>query len=88
MNKINHPKHYGGAENPHEPIKIIEHYSLGFHLGNAIKYILRAGRKGDIIEDLKKAVWYLNRKIEQEEEAEKQAKEFLEKQNEITPKAS
>jgi hypothetical protein len=39
------PEHYGGEENPFEPIKIIEHYGLGFHLGNALKYILRAGAK-------------------------------------------
>jgi hypothetical protein len=37
---------------------------LGFSLGNAVKYILRAGKKGDAIQDLRKAVWYLNREIE------------------------
>lgn len=64
MDKVNHPVHYGGKENPFEPIKIIESLSLDFHIGNALKYILRAGKKEDEIEDLKKAIWYLNRKIE------------------------
>lgn len=58
------PTHYGGEENPHEPIKIIEHYVLGFHLGNCIKYLLRAGKKGSEIEDLEKARWYLDRYID------------------------
>ena len=45
-----------------EAIDIIEAYGLGFHLGNVIKYILRAGRKTDIPdEDIDKAIWYLNR---------------------------
>jgi len=61
---INHPAHYGGAENPYEAIKVIEAWGLGFHLGNAVKYISRAGRKGDRLEDLKKAAWYLQREIE------------------------
>ena len=60
---INHPTHYGGADNPYEAIKVIEAHDLGFHLGNAIKYILRAGKKGDAIEDLRKAQWYLEREI-------------------------
>jgi hypothetical protein len=58
------PQHYGGEENPHEPIKIIEHYNLGFHLGNCIKYLLRAGKKENEIQDLQKAKWYLERYIE------------------------
>lgn len=58
-----HAVHYGGADNPHEPIKVIEHYGLGFHLGNALKYILRAPFKGSHIEDLKKARWYLDREL-------------------------
>lgn len=51
---VNHPVHYGGANNPYEAIKVIEAWSLGFCLGNAIKYVSRAGKKGDAIEDLKK----------------------------------
>lgn len=61
---VNHPAHYGGADNPYEAIKIIEAWSLGFNLGNAVKYIARAGKKGPALEDLKKAAWYLNREIE------------------------
>ena len=60
---INHPQHYGGKNNDFEPIKIIEHYGLNFCLGNAIKYILRAGLKGNKNEDLEKAIWYLKREI-------------------------
>jgi hypothetical protein len=61
---INHPPHYKG--NKFEVIDIIEDFGLSFRLGNAIKYILRAGKKGDRIEDLKKAIWYINREIENE----------------------
>jgi len=61
-------EYYGGEENPHEPIKIIEYYKLGFNIGNVVKYILRAGIKypniDGKIEDLKKAIWYLGREIE------------------------
>lgn len=63
---VNHPAHYGGEDNPYEVIKVIE--AWGFdkdaYLFNALKYIARAGKKGSEIEDLKKAVWYLNRRIE------------------------
>ena len=66
MSNINNPGYYGGGNNPLEAIKIIEHYNLGFNLGNTIKYILRAGVKSPEkeIEDLEKAAWYLNREIE------------------------
>lgn len=61
--RVDHPAHYGGADNPHEAIKVIEHYGLGFCLGNAVKYILRAPFKGTQVEDLKKSVWYIQREI-------------------------
>jgi Protein of unknwon function (DUF3310) len=61
---INHPAHYGGEDNPYEAIKVVEAWSLGFCLGNVVKYVSRAGKKGDPLEDLKKARWYLNREIE------------------------
>jgi len=60
---VNHPSHYGGKDNPYEAIKII--FALGwgraFCLGNALKYILRAGVKSSAseTEDLEKAAWYL-----------------------------
>jgi hypothetical protein len=62
---VNHPPHYthGGIET----IDVIEAWQLGFHLGNAVKYIARAGRKGDALEDLKKSRWYLDREIARRE---------------------
>lgn len=63
--KVNHPNHYGGEFNPYEAIKVIEAWNLGFNLGNTIKYISRAGIKDaeKEIEDLEKALWYLQREI-------------------------
>ena len=61
---VNHPEHY--ISNEIEVIDIIEAFNLNFHLGNAVKYILRAGKKHDNVkEDIKKAIWYLNRFIKQ-----------------------
>ena len=60
---VDHPAHYGGGENPYECIKVIEAWGLGFHLGNAVKYIARAGKKGPTVEDLRKARWYVDRMI-------------------------
>jgi len=58
---VNHPPHYtsGGIET----IDFIEAKQLGYHLGQVIKYVSRAGKKGDALEDLKKARWYLDREI-------------------------
>ena len=63
--QVNHPLHYGGAENPYEAIKIVEACGLGFNSGNAVKYILRAGKKepDKHIQDLEKACWYIDREI-------------------------
>lgn len=63
---VAHPQHYGGADNTYEAIKVIEAWELGFSLGNTVKYISRAGKKSALkeIEDLEKAAWYLNRKID------------------------
>jgi hypothetical protein len=62
---VNHPAHYGG-DTVYEVIKVIEAWALGFHLGNAVKYIARAGRKStDQLVDLEKARWYLDRYIKQ-----------------------
>ncbi len=68
---IDGPSHYGGKYNVYEAIKIIDHYKLGFCLGNVIKYILRAGKKDPSkhLEDLKKAAWYLNHEIERLDDA-------------------
>lgn len=61
---VNHPSHYNHGKI--EVIDFIEDQHLGFHLGNAVKYISRAGRKDPArtVEDLRKAAWYLNRQIE------------------------
>lgn len=63
---VNHPTHYGGDGNPYEVIRVIEAWGLGFCLGNAVKYICRAGKKdpAKLTEDLKKARWYLDHEIE------------------------
>lgn len=68
---VNHPSHYGGADNPYEAIKVIEAWGLPFNTGNTVKYISRAGRKSITslsaeearLQDLKKARWYLDREI-------------------------
>ena len=59
MSKVNHPKHYNQGK--FEVIDVIEDWKLGFHLGNAIKYIARANHKGKTKEDIDKAIWYLER---------------------------
>lgn len=68
---INHPNHYCEGRK-YEPIDVIEDWELDFCLGNALKYISRAGRKDSESDDLKKAVWYINRRIEQVERWESQ----------------
>lgn len=60
---VNHPRHYAGA-NGMEVIDVIENFHLGFALGNAVKYILRAGKKDDYLQELLKAEWYVKREIE------------------------
>jgi hypothetical protein len=65
---VNHPAHYHPGT--YEAINVIEAWGLGLHLGNAVKYISRAGRKGDVLEDLKKARWYLDRLIKQLEQVQ------------------
>ena len=60
---VNHPKHYQSKHGV-EVIDIIEEFGLGFHLGNVIKYVLRAGHKSNELEDLDKAKWYLERVID------------------------
>jgi len=63
---VNHPQHYGGKDNTYEAIKVIDAWDLGFSLGNTVKYISRAGKKNSTkeLEDLKKALWYLNHHVE------------------------
>ncbi len=59
---VNHPRHYTKHPSGIECIQITEH--MGFNLGNAMKYIWRADLKGNQVEDLEKAVWYINREIQ------------------------
>jgi hypothetical protein len=68
---VDHPKHYGGKDNPYEAIKVIEAWGLGFCLGNTIKYISRAGKKENTLQDLEKALWYLEREVKKLKDAKK-----------------
>lgn len=66
---VNHPAHYGG-DTTYEVVKVCEAWGLDkdAYLFNVVKYAGRAGKKGDALEDLKKARWYLDRKIKRLEE--------------------
>jgi hypothetical protein len=61
IKSVNHPSHYTSHESGIECIQITEH--MNFCLGNAMKYLWRAGLKNDAIEDLEKASWYITREI-------------------------
>lgn len=62
MDLVNHPPHYTNHPSGIEAIQVTRH--MNFNLGNAIKYIWRAGQKGDTIQDLQKAIFYLQDEIE------------------------
>lgn len=59
---VNHPRHYNSHPSGIECIDVVEH--MPFNIGNAVKYLWRCGLKGDEIEDLKKARWYVEREIQ------------------------
>lgn len=82
---INHPSHYNQGKI--EVIEFIEDKKLGFHLGNTVKYVCRAGLKdpSKTIEDLKKAEWYLKRFIEMKQ-AEFEGREKI-RPNDMNPRA-
>jgi hypothetical protein len=65
---VNHPSHYGGEDNPYEVVKVAEAWGIDkdAYLFNVLKYIGRSGKKDDNppLQDLEKALWYLNRRIE------------------------
>ena len=63
MSNVNHPSHYH-ADSGIEVIDAIEAWGLNFSLGNAVKYIARAGHKENAVEDLEKAAWYIDREID------------------------
>ena len=73
--KINHPQHYNAHPSGIECIQITEH--MDFLIGNAIKYLWRSDHKNGV-EDLEKAIWYINRKIQ------KTKSEFEQKFNQET----
>ena len=62
---VDHPQHYMNHPSGIECIQITEH--MGFNLGNAIKYVWRADLKGNSLEDLRKAIWYIDREIQKRE---------------------
>jgi len=66
LDPVNSPSHYkvGGIET----IDFIEAKDLGYNLGNVVKYVTRAHHKGELLQDLKKAQWYLNREVSKLEE--------------------
>ena len=80
---VNHPSYYTNGKV--EVIDAIEAWGLNFHRGNAVKYIARAGKKNiaNEVEDLEKAVWYINREIERlkKEDCEEFLKNFEEVKN-------
>ena len=61
MSRVDHPSHYNMGKI--EVIDIIEDHDLNFNLGNVIKYVLRAPHKGEPVEDLEKALWYISREL-------------------------
>ena len=67
--QVNHPKHYTSHPSGVECIEITRH--MGYNLGNAVKYIWRCDLKRDAIEDLKKAIWYLQDELAVREERSK-----------------
>lgn len=86
MSNVTHPAHYNSGKI--EVIEAIEDWKLGFHRGNAVKYTARAGKKdaSKEIEDLEKAVWYLNREIEKLKAA-KEGREPM-RPNDMNPRST
>jgi hypothetical protein len=62
---VNHPSHYVSHPSGVECITVTEH--MGFCIGNAMKYLWRADLKADALEDLRKAIWYIDREIQKRE---------------------
>jgi hypothetical protein len=62
-NMVEHPSHYGGKDNPYEAIKVIHAWGLSYDMGNAVKYIARADKKDNPIQDLRKAIMSLEFEI-------------------------
>lgn len=79
---VSHPKHYTSHPSGIECIEITEH--MGFCLGNAFKYITRLGLKDDIAQDLRKAVWYIDREIDKRGGEAPSLKDITERKEKIT----
>lgn len=62
MDQVDHPKHYNTGK--FEVIDVIEDWKLDFNSGNALKYLARHEHKGNPIQDIEKAIWYLNRRLQ------------------------
>lgn len=75
MEKVIHPAHYAEGRK-HEPIDVIQDWNLDFCLGNTVKYISRFGRKDSPIEDLEKARYYLDYKLQELYRNREQLKEY------------
>jgi hypothetical protein len=71
VDNVNNPAHYNAHPSGVECVTIAEHFT--FNVGNAVKYLWRAGLKGDAIEDLRKAEWYIRREIQRRENTKKEA---------------
>lgn len=80
FNDISNPQHYHEGRKYH-PYKVIHDWGLNFNLGSAVKYIARAGRKKDAIEDLKKAIQYIEFELEEMESKDEELSK-LKKENE------
>lgn len=73
MSAVDHPRHYNAHPSGVEAIDVVE--TMGFNIGNAMKYLWRADEKGAPIQDLQKAAWYINREIERRNKAAAKASE-------------
>lgn len=74
VDMVNHPPHYNRGNI--EVIDFIEDQQFDFHIGTAIRYLCRAGHKWNAEEDLEKAIWYINRKIQKMKEQESKPNAF------------
>ncbi len=85
QDQVNHPAHYNAGKI--EVIEAIEDWKLNYHRGNAVKYVARAGKKNPDkeVEDLQKAIWYLNRDIERIQ-AQKEGRETRKPNDTSIPK--
>ena len=62
---VDHPTHYGGKGDSYEAINVIEAWDLDFHCGSVVKYIARHKKKGHPRQDIEKAIWYLQRYLDE-----------------------